>query len=141
MYATRLTLHLLTPWYYNKYMRPFTEERPWGSFRRFTDGEPVTVKILRVKPGQAFSLQYHEGREEFWHIVSGSPMVTCGEKVITAKPGDEFTIPVKTLHRIQAGGEEAVILEISSGTFDESDIVRVADQYGRVGTRPENKKE
>lgn len=111
---------------------PIITERPWGNFRQFTDNELTTVKILTVNHGEAFSLQYHEHREEFWKVISGDPEVTIGQNTVTAKAGDEFVVLPKELHRVKAGIEPAVILEISRGNFDESDIVRVEDKYGRV---------
>ena len=111
---------------------PFTEERPWGRFREFTLNEPVTVKILTVDLGQEFSLQDHHKRIEFWHVLSGSPRITIGEKVLDAKVGDEFWIPKDTHHRIEAPENDVDVLEISHGTFDESDVVRLEDKYGRI---------
>ena len=46
------------------------EVRPWGNFERFTLNEQSTVKIITVNPGEAFSLQVHGHREEFWRGVS-----------------------------------------------------------------------
>ncbi|MDP9249711.1 MAG: phosphomannose isomerase type II C-terminal cupin domain [bacterium] len=112
--------------------KPFTEERPWGDFRQFTHNNLSTVKILFIKKGDAFSLQYHNLRTEFWRILSGNPEVTVGGKTIKAKQGDEFAVPQKTPHRIHAIDSDTQILEISSGNFDEGDIVRLEDKYGRA---------
>jgi mannose-6-phosphate isomerase-like protein (cupin superfamily) len=117
---------------YNKYMDILDDQRPWGSFRQFTKGNPVTVKILFVKAGESFSLQYHHERDEFWRILSGSPDVTVGEKTETAHAGDEFFIVREVPHRISGGEEDASVLEIAFGDFDEGDIVRLEDKYGRT---------
>lgn len=111
---------------------PFTEERPWGEFRQLTAGEPSTVKLIRVKPNQALSLQYHRQRTEFWVVLSGAPEVTIGGKVVRAKVGDEFFVPREAEHRLTAGPEPVEILEIAQGEVDENDIVRLEDNYGRV---------
>ena len=113
-------------------MKPKTIRRPWGSFRQFTHGELSTIKIITVNPGQAFSLQYHKQREEFWHILSGQPCVTIGRRVVTAKPGQEFFIGQKVSHRVVANKKPAVFLEIAFGKFAEKDIVRLEDRYGRT---------
>lgn len=113
-------------------MKTFTVERPWGKFEQFTQNEPVTVKIITVNTGEAFSLQYHKKRTEFWQILSGNPEVFIGDKVILAKPGDKFEVSPETNHRIQARDFQAEILEISLGEFDEDDIVRLEDKYGRA---------
>jgi mannose-1-phosphate guanylyltransferase/mannose-1-phosphate guanylyltransferase/mannose-6-phosphate isomerase len=113
-------------------MNIIDETRPWGNFRQFTHGEPTTVKILTVKVGEAFSLQYHHSRDEFWKVLSGTPIVTVGDVTETAEVGQEFFITHGTQHRVSAGNTDATILEISFGQFDETDIVRLEDNYGRT---------
>ncbi len=108
-----------------------TVKRPWGFFTRYTKNDPSTVKIISVNAGASLSLQYHHGREEFWHILSGTGTVIVGKKKYIAKPGKEFTVPANTLHRISAT-TPLQFLEIATGHFDEMDIVRVQDSYGRV---------
>ncbi len=107
------------------------DERPWGSYERFTLNEPTTVKLITVKPGEEFSLQTHAHRDEFWHVISGSGTVTVGDGARVARAGDEFFIPRGMLHRAQGGDEGLLFLEIAFGAFDENDIDRVEDKYGR----------
>ena len=108
------------------------EERPWGSFQRFTLNEPSTVKIIAVKAGEAFSLQSHKHRDEFWHILSGSGVITLDDERKVVHTGENFVSPKGHEHRM-AGGESGVtFLEISFGEFDEGDITRFEDKYGRV---------
>jgi mannose-6-phosphate isomerase len=108
------------------------EKRPWGDFIEFTKNEPSTVKILRVRSHEAFSLQTHTRRDEFWRVLSGTGTITVGETALVAKPDDEFFIPRGTKHRIEGGSSDISVLEISKGEFDESDIVRFEDKYGRA---------
>ena len=106
------------------------EKRPWGEFEQFTQNKTSTVKIIRVKKGEALSLQYHHHRSEFWHILEGEAVVTIDDKKIQAKKGDEFFIPEGSQHRVEAN-TDVVFLEIAFGNFDEKDIVRTADKYDR----------
>lgn len=106
--------------------------RPWGQFERFTLNEESTVKIITVNAGEKLSLQTHEKREEFWRVISGYGTVTVGDVVEDAHPGDEFFIPTGTQHRVEGGEEGLAFLEIAFGTFDESDIKRLDDAYGRA---------
>lgn len=108
------------------------DHRPWGNFRRFTAGESTTVKILFVKAHERFSLQYHNNRDEFWRVLSGSPDITIDEKTEKAEVGDEFFITRGTKHRISAGQTDTSVLEIAFGDFDEEDIVRLEDDYHRA---------
>jgi mannose-1-phosphate guanylyltransferase/mannose-1-phosphate guanylyltransferase/mannose-6-phosphate isomerase len=110
----------------------FQEERPWGNFRQFTHNSLSTVKIIFVKKGEAFSLQYHNQRTEFWKVLSGTPEITIGESTIQAKKGAEFEIPSKKNHRVRSIDSDTEILEIAYGNFDESDIIRIEDKYGRA---------
>jgi len=41
---------------------------------------------------------------------------------IVLKPGDQYTIPLNTLHWFQAGDEGAVVSEFSSTSSDETDV-------------------
>lgn len=109
------------------------ETRPWGDFEQLTQGDPSTVKILTIHAGKRFSLQRHRGRDEFWRILSGSGTVTIGESEHIGAAQDEFWIPRDTAHRAQAREDSnLLILEISFGTFNENDIERLEDDYGRV---------
>lgn len=110
----------------------FQEERPWGNFRQFTHNENTTVKVISVNANSSLSLQSHNKRKEFLHILAGNPLVTIGEKMVTAKPGDEFVIDKIEKHQIATKDEPAQFLEISYGDFDEKDITRYKDIYGRI---------
>ncbi|HEY4508927.1 MAG TPA: phosphomannose isomerase type II C-terminal cupin domain [Candidatus Paceibacterota bacterium] len=113
-------------------MNPVTSKRPWGSFTRFTNNEPSTVKILHINKGEEFSLQYHTHRQEFWKIIHGNPEVIIGDKTEHPVEGEEFIIMPHTNHRISAPFGDVLVLEISKGQFDEDDIVRIEDKYNRV---------
>ncbi len=114
-----------------KKLKPETVEKPWGYFRRFTLNELSTVKILHVDAGEELSLQDHAHRVEFWRVVRGSPTIIVGKHEIRAKEGDEFIIPKKMPHRISSRHGPSEVLEIAIGEFDEKDIERISDKYGR----------
>lgn len=113
-------------------MKKLIDNRPWGNFVEYTHNESTTVKILTIEPNQSLSLQYHKHRKEFWRILSGNPTLIIGDKKVDTKTGDEFEILEGVQHEISAGNERAQVLEISFGDFDENDIVRLKDKYGRV---------
>jgi mannose-6-phosphate isomerase-like protein (cupin superfamily) len=110
----------------------FVVERPWGDFRQFTSGEPVTVKIITVLPGHRLSLQTHAKRSEYWFVVDGPLTVSVDGDKHTAEAGESVWVPVGATHRMANEGTEPVrILEIGFGEFDEADIVRLEDDYQR----------
>jgi mannose-6-phosphate isomerase len=108
------------------------DHRPWGSFRRYSHNEPSTVKLITVEAGQTLSLQRHRHRDELWIVLDpGLTVEVDGERTV-ANAGDEFFIPRGVLHRVGAGGQRARFVEIAFGEFDEDDIERVEDAYGRA---------
>jgi len=108
-----------------------SEKRPWGHFERYTLNEPCTVKLVYVDSDKRLSLQYHNNRSEFWKVVRGPVRVQIGDETKLLQTGDSATIPRKAVHRLIGAGSDAVVLEISTGEFDESDITRLEDDYKR----------
>jgi mannose-1-phosphate guanylyltransferase/mannose-6-phosphate isomerase len=108
-------------------------EKPWGHFEQYTHNLPCTVKIITVSPGGTLSRQFHYHRDELWVILDPGARVELGKEVIDPPAGERLFIPSETVHRLSAVGDRAVrILEISFGEFDEEDIIRLEDAYGRV---------
>ena len=86
-----------------------------------------------MRPGGTLSLQYHSKRDELWVVLDPGASVEVGDRVLRPQPEEAVFIPRRTPHRLSAIGEEPVrILEISLGEFDENDIVRLEDIYGRL---------
>ncbi|MGC9605815.1 MAG: phosphomannose isomerase type II C-terminal cupin domain [Minisyncoccia bacterium] len=112
--------------------KPFHEERPWGEFTEFTRNKPSTVKLITVRPGEALSLQCHSMRDEFWRVISGEGIAEIGKVRMPAQAGGEFFIPRGTYHRLEGGASPLTVLEIALGAFDDDDIVRLEDRYGRA---------
>jgi len=121
--VTRIHLQILTI---------ITEDRPWGRFERFTLNEPCTVKLVYVDGDKRLSLQYHNNRSEFWKVIKGPVKIQINDEIRTMQTGETITIPKRTVHRLSGAGTDAIILEISTGDFDEKDIVRLDDDYKRV---------
>jgi mannose-1-phosphate guanylyltransferase/mannose-1-phosphate guanylyltransferase/mannose-6-phosphate isomerase len=113
-------------------LKIYQEEKPWGNFRKFTDNTPSTIKIITVNPNEEISLQSHAKRAEFWRVISGHGVFEINDKTYEVKIGDEYYVPIEVKHRIKAGPSGLAVLEISLGNFDENDIVRYEDDYGRV---------
>jgi mannose-6-phosphate isomerase len=109
-------------------------ERPWGKFEQYTHNLPCTVKIITVAPGGTLSRQYHRKRDELWVVLDPGACVELNGEVLYPAPEEKLFIPRETVHRLSSVGEREVrILEVSFGHFDEEDIVRLDDVYGRAG--------
>ena len=112
----------------------FREVRPWGEEIWLTrDHEaPTMVKIITVNPGEILSLQYHSRRDEYWYAISGDGIAEVGDEHIPLTAGKTCFIQRETKHRVSGGAVQLVFLELAFGDFDENDIVRLEDKYGRT---------
>jgi mannose-1-phosphate guanylyltransferase/mannose-6-phosphate isomerase len=109
-------------------------EKPWGRFEQYAHNVTCTVKIITVLPGGTLSRQYHHHRDELWVVLDPGARVELGEQVLLPDTEEKLFIPRGTVHRLSCAGQEPVrILEVSFGVFDEDDIVRLEDVYGRIG--------
>ncbi|NRA61723.1 MAG: mannose-1-phosphate guanylyltransferase/mannose-6-phosphate isomerase [Psychrobium sp.] len=108
--------------------------RPWGTYDSIDNGERYQVKHITVKPGGKLSTQMHHHRAEHWIIVSGSALVTNGDKKILLTENQSTYIPVGTIHALENPGKIPLeLIEVQSGSYlGEDDIVRFDDIYGRV---------
>ncbi|MGK0498684.1 MAG: mannose-1-phosphate guanylyltransferase/mannose-6-phosphate isomerase [Oceanicoccus sp.] len=107
--------------------------RPWGSYETLALAERFQVKRIIVTPGQTLSLQLHHHRAEHWIVVSGTAIVTCGEKEFVMSEDQSTYIPLGTKHRLANTGVIPLeLIEVQSGSYlGEDDIVRFEDVYGR----------
>jgi mannose-6-phosphate isomerase len=111
---------------------PLDVDKPWGRFKQYTHNLPSTVKIITVAPEGALSRQYHHKRDELWVVLDAGARVELDGEVVEPSAGEELFIPRGTVHRLSGTGPRPVrVLEISFGDFDEEDIVRIEDVYGR----------
>jgi mannose-6-phosphate isomerase len=116
-------------------MEVYSESRPWGRFEKFHENKPCTVKLIYVNAHSRLSLQYHGKRSEFWKVIKGTAMVELEGKTMILTEGETLTIPRQAKHRAGALDGGCVILEIAYGRFEESDIVRIEDDYQRAAPK------
>jgi mannose-6-phosphate isomerase len=109
------------------------EERPWGFYEILLDTDYTKVKQITVNPDQRLSYQYHNKRKECWTIVKGSATIILDDKKVFKNQGESITIPLGARHRIINETDEILIfIEVQTGkSFDEEDIIRIEDDYGR----------
>ncbi len=108
--------------------------RPWGKFDLIDQGPRYQVKRITVKPGEKLSIQMHHHRAEHWVVVSGTALVTQGEKIFLLTEDQSTYIPIGVVHALENPGKVLLeIIEIQSGAYlGEDDIVRFEDRYGRL---------
>ncbi|MEK6899523.1 MAG: HAD-IIB family hydrolase [Nanoarchaeota archaeon] len=107
-------------------------KKPWGMFEQYTFNEPSTVKILEVNPQQRLSLQSHQQREEIWVALDDGALAEIDGKTYRLKAGEKIFVSKNSKHRLSSSKSKARVLEISLGKFDENDIVRYEDDFGRI---------
>lgn len=119
------------------------EERPWGTWKVVhTEGER-TVKVLTVNPGCMLSLQSHDLRTEYWQPLGDGliAFLDVGVSINSASPpkveymaaGRIYRVGKGVAHRLINPTDRAIsVVEVINGIYDESDIVRYHDAYGRV---------
>ena len=135
------------------------ETKPWGAYYRLADisteqflndyfpdliknnlGASLSPKFLVFAPGMRISLQYHLRRSERWKVVTGRLRVRNGEKDewSVCNPGDYLFFDVGEKHRAAGleGDAWCIVAEIwqhvdASNPSDESDIIRIADDFNR----------
>jgi mannose-6-phosphate isomerase-like protein (cupin superfamily) len=111
-------------------------DKPWGYELRWGVTDRYAGKVLHINKGEALSLQYHERKDEFQYVVSGTVAIELGDGdgALTSyrlRAGDTLHITPGTRHRLTAL-EDTDIFEVSTPELD--DVVRLEDRYGRAGT-------
>ena len=108
--------------------------RPWGSYEVLQESAICKVKSISVDPGQRLSYQKHAFRAEHWFIVQGSAHVMINDELFERSAGESIGFPIQTWHRIaNSGSNQLIFIEVQTGTsFEESDIERKEDDYGRT---------
>ncbi|MCF6331018.1 MAG: mannose-1-phosphate guanylyltransferase/mannose-6-phosphate isomerase [Sulfurimonas sp.] len=108
--------------------------RPWGNYTILEDEQKYKIKRIVVKPGKRLSLQKHFHRSEHWIVVSGTAIVTLGDKETALRANESVYIPMGELHRLENAGKlDLVIIEAQIGDYlGEDDIIRIEDDYKRL---------
>lgn len=112
-----------------------TSYRPWGGYSSVLMGDRFQVKRLFVKSGKKLSLQKHHHRSEHWIVVKGTAEVTIDGIVSTLSENQSIYLPLGCVHRLANPGKiELELIEVQTGSYlGEDDIVRIEDDFGRVG--------
>ena len=106
--------------------------RPWGWYQVLSETPNSAVKILCVNPEQRLSLQTHRKRSETWIPLDDGLEAQIGENLIELVAYNTYQVPVGVVHRlINNKGYPVEVIELISGSYDENDIVRIEDDYGR----------
>ena len=108
--------------------------KPWGEEIIFAHTERYAGKVLKIRRGEALSLQYHVRKEESLYLYQGSlRLLLPGEapdlRDRILEPGEAVHLPPGTRHRMEAL-TDCVVFEVSTPELE--DVVRLEDRYGRA---------
>jgi mannose-6-phosphate isomerase-like protein (cupin superfamily) len=109
-------------------------KKPWGSYQNILDEDYTKVKKIIINPGESPSYQYHFKRSEIWVLVKGTGKVKIDDEVHYYREGDVVFIPKEAKHQMtNIGDADLIFIEVQLGeSFEEEDIVRLEDKYGRL---------
>jgi mannose-6-phosphate isomerase-like protein (cupin superfamily) len=110
-------------------------DKPWGYEDHFALAEGLYCgKILFVRAGHGLSLQLHEQKDETISVQRGHIVLEIGPdedrlERFELLPRESARIKPTVIHRVTALAD-SYLLEAS--TTELTDVVRLADRYGRV---------
>ena len=111
-------------------------KKPWGHEVILEQNDLYVVKQIFVKKDKRLSQQYHTEKTETMIAVTGNAFLELYDvygRVVWYRymePFRPYFIPPFCTHRLMAKGSDAIVVELSTPELD--DVVRTADDYGRV---------
>jgi mannose-6-phosphate isomerase len=111
-------------------------DKPWGHENIWAWTDRYVGKILVIETGKRLSLQYHERKDEWIHVLEGRLLLTLENEEGAVEdrelgPGDSIRVRVGRRHRY-AALDSCTLIEVSTPELD--DVVRIEDDFGRQGT-------
>jgi len=115
---------------------PRRVDKPWGHELIWAHTDRYVGKLLVIETGKRLSLQHHDVKDEWIHVLEGRLELTLEDdlgdvQVRELGPGEGARVPTGRRHRYEAV-EKATLIEVSTPELD--DVVRIEDDYGREGT-------
>jgi len=108
-----------------------SEIKPWGHFITLAFNEKVTVKLITIYKGKRNSLQTHKNRDEYWQVIKGKIKAYVNDMIHTLDIDNSVVVKKNEKHRFEGLEDENVLLEVCRGEFNELDIKRLEDDFGR----------
>ena len=115
---------------------PRRVDKPWGHELIWAHTDRYVGKLLVIEAGRRLSLQYHEEKDEWIHVLEGRLLLTLEDdagdvQVRELGPGDGSRVDIGRRHRYEAI-TTCTLIEVSTPELD--DVVRLEDDFGREGT-------
>ena len=115
---------------------PRRVDKPWGHELIWAHTDRYVGKILVLETGKRLSLQHHEVKDEWIHVLDGRLRLYLENdagavEVRELGPGEGAHVPTRRIHRYEAI-ETCRLIEVS--TPELLDVVRIEDDFGGEGT-------
>ena len=115
---------------------PRRVDKPWGHELIWAWTDRYVGKLLVIEAGKRLSLQHHEVKDEWIHVLDGRLRLTIENDTGDIEerelgPGDGAHVGTRRVHRYEAI-ETCRLIEVSTPELD--DVVRLEDDFGREGT-------
>jgi len=115
---------------------PRRVDKPWGHELIWAWTDRYVGKLLVIETGKRLSLQHHEVKDEWVHVLDGRLLLTLENDAGEVEqhelgPGEGAHVGRRRVHRYEAI-ETCRLIEVSTPELD--DVVRLEDDFGREGT-------
>jgi mannose-6-phosphate isomerase-like protein (cupin superfamily) len=115
---------------------PRRVDKPWGHELIWAHTDRYVGKLLTIETGKRLSLQHHDVKDEWIHVLEGRLQLTLEDdqgkvQVRELGPGEGARVATGRRHRYEAI-QTATLIEVS--TPELNDVVRLEDDFGREGT-------
>jgi mannose-6-phosphate isomerase len=115
---------------------PRRVDKPWGHEEIWAWTDRYVGKLLVIETGKRLSLQHHEVKDEWVHVLDGRLLLWLENEAGEVEqrelgPGEGAHVGTRRVHRYEAL-ETCRLIEVSTPELD--DVVRLEDDFGREGT-------
>ena len=108
-------------------------KKPWGYEYLMFQNDEVAVWILHLKAGTKTSMHCHLTKKTALVVLEHEVVCATMREEFTRGPGDGLMIAPGAFHQTKVTSERgAFVMEVESPA-NKHDLVRCADEYGRVG--------
>jgi len=108
-------------------------KKPWGYEYLIFQNEAVAAWILYLKPGPGTSMHCHPNKKTSLIVLENEAVCTTLNEVITRRAGEGLMIHKGAFHQTKTTSKSGAFLMEIESPVNKQDLLRVKDEYGRVG--------
>lgn len=93
---------------------------PGFSYHQILNETNGKLKFLRIEPGAHYPAHIHPDKIEYAVVIEGSPTITLGDDIYSAKQGDVFVFPKGVNHALGNSSDQVAVLLTGAIKVEES---------------------